>query len=374
MIGDAPPTSGQGAARAPRFHRLVVAEVRRETPEAVSIAFAVPPELANAYRFTPGQHLTLRRIENGGELRRSYSICTPMDGGELRVAIKRVAGGAFSVFANESIRPGDAIDVMTPQGRFGVVPQADSARTYLAVAAGSGITPVMSILRTVLAREPQSRFALIYGNRTAQDIIFKDALDDLKDRYLGRLAVHHVLSREAQEVPLLSGRIDGAKLATLIRASMPIDAIDHAFLCGPGALIAESKTVLEQMGLPAERIHVEYFSTDGLPVEPRAAQRADPSAGAQPVAMAAITLHGAHHEIPVLAGETIVDAGLRAGLEMPYSCRGGMCCTCRAMLTEGEVKMDLNYSLEPWEQAAGYVLTCQSHPTTARVAVDYDHV
>ena len=307
------------------------------------------------------------------ELRRSYSICTALDDGELRIAVKRVAGGAFSMLANEKIKPGDTIDVMTPQGRFGAAPPP-GARTYLAVAAGSGITPIMSILKTVLAREAASRFVLVYGNRNTPGILFKDALDDLKDRYLARLVVHHVLSREPQEVPLLSGRIDGEKLAALVRASMPVAGIDHAFLCGPGALIAESRAALERIGVAPERIHVEYFSTDGMPVEPRTIVSDKPAADAQPMARASITLHGALHEIAVLAGETIVDAGLRAGLEMPYSCRGGMCCTCRAMVTEGAVRMDLNYSLEKWEMEAGFVLTCQAHPTTPRVAVDYDQV
>src|SRR5215204_6427635 len=356
------------------FHRLKIAGIRRETAEAVSIAFAVPPALLDAYKFTPGQHLTLRTQANWRELRRSYSICAGLDDGELRVAVKRVEGGAFSIYANDKMKPGDTIEVMTPQGRFGIMPDPAVARSYLAVAAGSGITPMMSILKSVLTREPHSRLVLIYGNRTAQSIIFRDVLADLKDRHLDRLAIHHVLSREPQEVPLLSGRIDGDKIETLMRAGTPAESIDDAFLCGPGALIANSKAALERLGVSAERIHVEYFSTDGMPVEPRAVRRTATTPSAPPIATAAITLAGAHHDIPVLAGETIVEAGLRAGLDMPYSCRGGMCCTCRAMLLEGEVVMDQNYSLERWEMEAGYVLTCQSHPTTPRVAVDYDHI
>ena len=355
------------------FHSLQVADVRRETPEAVSIAFSVPPALAEDYRFNPGQHLTLRRRAGEEELRRSYSICTSPDEEELRIAVKRVEGGLFSAYANDEIRIGDRIEVMTPQGRFGLAP-GTAGRRILAVAAGSGITPVMSILKTALAREPDSRFVLIYGNRNVRSIIFKDALDDLKDRYLDRLVVNHVLSREPQETPLLSGRIDGEKLAVLARAGLPAESIDHAFLCGPGALIAEGRAALERLGVAPERIHVEYFSADGMPVEPRGA-RATPGVPAiAPVAMAAITLHGAQHDVPVLADETIVDAGIRAGLEMPYSCRGGMCCTCRAKLVQGEVRMDLNYSLEPWELEAGFVLTCQAHPLTPHVALDYDQV
>lgn len=351
------------------FHRLKVADVRRETPEAVSIAFAVPRELTEAYRFNPGQHLTLRTNVNGAEVRRSYSICVAPDDGELRVAVKKVDGGLFSTLANEAIRQGDEIDVMTPQGRFGVALEPNAARTYVAIVAGSGITPVMSILRTVLTHEPKSRVVLIYGNRTTQSIIFREALEDVKDRFMGRFTVHHVLSRERQEIALLDGRIDGGKLDALLH-TLPQGGIDHAFLCGPGGLIEDGKAALTRAGVPAERIHVEYFSADGSPVATRAAYTAaDPQE-----ANVDIVLNGTHHSIPVRGGETIIDAGLRAGLEMPYSCRGGMCCTCRAKVTQGDVRMDTNYSLEPWELEAGYVLTCQSHPVTPKVALDYDQV
>ena len=351
------------------FHRLKIADVRRETPEAVSIAFAVPRELSEAYRFQPGQHLTLRTQVAGAEVRRSYSICVAPDDGELRVAVKKVDGGLFSTLANDAIKTGDEIDVMTPQGRFGVPLDPQAARTYVAIVAGSGITPVMSILRTVLTHEPKSRVVLIYGNRTTQSIIFREALEDVKDRFMGRFTVHHVLSREKQEIDLLGGRIDAAKLDALLK-TLPQDGIDHAFLCGPGGLIEDGKAALARAGVPAERIHVEYFSADGSPIAGKAAYRAVDAQEAN----VDIVLNGTHHAIAVRAGETIVDAGLRAGLEMPYSCRGGMCCTCRAKVTAGEVRMDTNYSLEPWELEAGYVLTCQSHPVTAKVALDYDQV
>jgi ring-1,2-phenylacetyl-CoA epoxidase subunit PaaE len=356
------------------FHTLTVADVRRETPEAVSVAFAVPPDLADDYRFQPGQHLTLRTTLDGAECRRSYSICTAPGDGELRVAVKKVDEGRFSTWVNDALKPGDAVDVMTPQGRFGLSPDPGASRTYLAIAAGSGITPVMSLARTLLAQEPRAEFVLIYGNRSSQSIIFKDELDDLKDRFLERFTVHHVLSREQQELPLLNGRIDAGKIEALIGAIAPAAEIDHVFLCGPGALIEDSKAKLLELGVPAERIHVEYFSTDGAPVPPRPFIPRDANDRTEPVATAQLTLQGGVHVIPVRESETIVDAGLRHGLDMPYSCRGGMCCTCRAMLIEGEVAMDLNYSLEPWELAAGYVLTCQSHPKTPRVVVDYDQV
>lgn len=354
------------------FHPLTVCDVRRETPDAVSIAFAVPPELKDVYRFRPGQHLTLRAQCGGEDVRRSYSICTGLDDGELRVAVKKVEGGIFSTLCNERIKSGDVIDVMTPQGRFGIAPDASQARNYLAIVAGSGVTPVLSLLRTILAREPNSRFALIYGNRSTQSIIFKDALDDLKDRFLGRLIVHHVLSQEKQEIDLLHGRVDSGKIETLLRTFAPAKDIDHAFLCGPGGLIQTGRDTLQRLGMPADRIHVEFFTPDGRPVDVAPRKASGPAD--VPVALAHVTLNGLAHDVPMREGETIIDAGLRAGLEMPYSCRGGMCCTCRAKLTAGEVKMDVNYSLEPWELAAGYVLTCQSHPKSAEIAVDYDAV
>jgi ring-1,2-phenylacetyl-CoA epoxidase subunit PaaE len=355
------------------FHPLKVVDVRRETEDAVSIAFAVPPELKDEYHFHPGQHLTLRSECDGQEIRRSYSICTGLDDPDLRVAVKKVEGGLFSTLCNERIRPGDTIEVMTPQGRFGVMPEPGAARNYLAIAAGSGITPVLSLLRSLLNREPHSRFMLIYGNRTAKDIMFKEALEDLKDRFLGRLVVHHVLSREHQDIELFNGRIDADKIETLLKTFAPANRVDHAFLCGPGALIENAKTTLTRLGTPASNVHIEYFSTDGVPVTPTRRNGAARS-GEAPVAHARVTLHGSLYDIPMLEGETIIDAGERAGIEMPYSCRGGMCCTCRAKLVAGDVEMALNYSLEPWEMEAGYVLTCQSRPKTKEVVVDYDEV
>lgn len=356
------------------FHRLKIADVRRETPDAVSIAFVVPTDLRDAYRFHPGQHLTLRMDKNGEDIRRSYSICTGLDDGELRVAVKKMDGGVFSTLCNDlQFKPGDEIDVMTPQGRFGLTPDPSVARNYLAIVAGSGITPVLSLLRSILRREPNSRFALIYGNRSTPDIIFKEALEDLKDRFVERFVVHHVLSREQQDFALFNGRIDGEKIATLLKTFAAPADIDHAFLCGPGGLIEEGKRALLDLGLPAERVHVEYFSTDGLPVTPRrpTAKAADDQ---PPIAIAHVTFDGSAYDLPIREGETIIDAGLRAGLELPFSCRGGMCCTCRAKLVSGEVRMDTNYSLEPWEMQAGFVLTCQSHPLTKEVTVDYDTV
>jgi ring-1,2-phenylacetyl-CoA epoxidase subunit PaaE len=355
------------------FHALTVRDIRRETDDTVSIAFDVPGELAEAYRFQHGQYLTLRARLDGEELRRSYSICTGVDDGDLRVAVKRVDGGRFSRYASEALKVGDPIEVMTPMGRFTAPLDPAAARHYLAIACGSGITPVMSIIRTVLAREPLSQVTLIYGNRTASSIIFKSALEDLKDRFLGRLAVHHVLSREASDFAIAQGRIDAAKVEALTRL-LPRDAAGrfatHAFLCGPQAMVEETRATLERLGLPAEAIHTELFTTDGAPPRPAAPRRPAATNGLP----LAIRLDGAVHTIAMDPDETVVDAAIRHGLDLPYSCKGGMCCTCRAKLVSGDVAMDQNFSLEPWELAAGYVLTCQSRPNpgSGPVSVDFD--
>lgn len=353
------------------FHKLKVSDLRRETPDAVSIAFDIPATLREAYRFYPGQHLTLRINESGEELRRSYSICAGMDDDELRIAVKKVDGGSVSSWVNEKLHAGDEIEVMTPQGRFGVAPAPDEPRNYLAIAAGSGITPINSMIRTMLTREPKSRFILIYGNRNARSIMFKDQLEDMKDQFLDRLVVHHVLSREPQEIALLSGRLDREKIASLLKISLPAGQIAHAFLCGPGGLVKEGEEALRAFGLEPSRVHIEYFSADGLPVATR-----NPASTivANAAANASITLNGIEYDVPMKAGETIVDAGLRAGLDMPFSCKGGMCCTCRAKLTAGNVEMEHNYSLEDWEMKAGFVLTCQARPLTDNVAIDFDQI
>jgi ring-1,2-phenylacetyl-CoA epoxidase subunit PaaE len=362
---------------APHFHRLTVADLRRETRSAVSIAFTVPPELAEAYAFEPGQYLTLRSTLAGEDTRRSYSICSGLDDGELRVAIKEVDGGLFSNYANKAIKLGDSVEVMTPMGRFTAPLDPRAARAYLGVACGSGITPMMSHVKSILSREPKSRFVLLYGNRSSRDIMFKDALDDLKDKHLGRLAVHHVLSREAQDLALLNGRLDAGKIATLTRASLPKGRIDHAFLCGPQGMMEAAQAALAGLGIPAERVHLELFTPSLPPASPAAlpASRAAPRREArEAIATATVTLDGATHRFPVAADEGVIDAGLRAGLELPFSCKGGMCCTCRARLVSGTVKMVRNYSLEPWEMEQGFVLACQSRPTSPEVVLDFDQV
>ncbi len=352
----------------PRFHKLRVADIRRETADCFSVAFEVPPALAEAYRFAPGQYLTLRVAFDGEEMRRSYSICSGLDDGELRVAIKSLAGGAFSGWARENLLVGGSLDVMTPDGRFGVPIEPGSSRTLVAFAAGSGITPIMAILRTVTVRE-RGRFVLFYGNRTTAGIILREQLEDIKDRYLSRLSVFHVLSRERQDVEVLNGRLDAEKVRLLMRRLVPVEAVDHAFICGPQPMIEGLEKILLDLGLARAQVHVERF-TPGAGGRPTPVKIVPDAPAA---AVASVTFEGVRSEFPVAAGEAIIDAGLRAGLNLPFSCKGGMCCTCRARLLDGKVEMAVNYSLEPWETKAGYVLTCQSRPVTERVVIDYDH-
>jgi ring-1,2-phenylacetyl-CoA epoxidase subunit PaaE len=329
----------------------------------------VPDRLRETYRYTPGQYLTLRARIDGEDVRRSYSICSGLGDGELRVVVKRVEGGAFSGWAGEQLRPGDRLDVMTPGGRFGVPIEPGAARTLVAFAAGSGITPVMAILRTVLRRET-GHFFLFYGNRSSAGIIFRDQLEDLKDSHLARLSVFHVLSREQQDIAMLQGHLDAEKLRLLMRNIVPVESVDHAFVCGPQPMIEGLEKALADLGMARDRIHVERF-TPGVGGRPRPAVVVRAAA---PKAIATVISEGVRADIPVADGEAIIDAAIRAGRSLPYSCKGGMCCTCRARLLEGRVEMAVNYSLEPWETDAGYILTCQAHPVTERVMIDYDQV
>jgi ring-1,2-phenylacetyl-CoA epoxidase subunit PaaE len=355
----------------PRFHRLAISDLRREASDAVSMTFAIPPEFAEDYSFTPGQYLTLRTTLGGEEVRRSYSICSGPDDGEIRIAVKRVDGGAFSSFVTDELKQGDTLDVMTPTGRFGVSPAPDDARIHVGFAAGSGITPILSIVKGVLAREPDSRFFLFYGNRTTAGMLFRGELEELKDRYIDRLSVFHVISGEEQDIPILHGRLDGEKVRVLLRSLVPASEIDHVFICGPSGMSEEIEAACCDLGIAADRIHVERF-VSGLGGKPR--PKAAVPASAPPRAIAALIIDGKRREVLVAEGEAVLDAALRAGVDLPFACKGGMCSTCRARLVEGKAEMDINYSLEPWELAAGFVLTCQAKPVTARVVVDFDHM
>lgn len=355
----------------PKFHRLAIDDFRRETSDAVSMTFAIPDELAGDYSFAPGQYLTLRTTMDGEEVRRSYSICSSPDDHELRIAVKKVDGGAFSSWALDELKSGDELDVMTPTGRFGVAHTPDQARIHVGFAAGSGITPIMSIVRGILAREPNSRFFLFYGNRSTNGILFREALEELKDRFMGRLSVFHVLSQEEQDLPILYGRLDREKIEVLLRAMVPAAAIDHVFVCGPVAMSEEIEKTCLDMGIPAGRVHVERFVSE-FGGKPRPKVQVAPEA--PPKAVASLIVDGKRKDVPLAEGEVILDAALRAGMDLPYACKGGMCSTCRAKIVEGQVTMDVNYSLEPWELEAGFVLTCQSHPLSSRVVVDYDQM
>ena len=355
----------------PRFHRLAVNDLRRESADAVSLTFAIPPALTADYSFNPGQYLTLRTTMEGEEVRRSYSICSGPDDGELRIAVKKVDGGAFSSWAADELKSGDELDVMTPTGRFGVAHSPGEARVHAGFAAGSGITPILSIVKGVLAREPDSRFFLFYGNRTSSGMLFRETLEELKDRFMQRLSVFHVLSGEQQDIPILHGRLDGEKVRLLLRALVPAASVDHVFICGPAGMSEDVEVTCRDIGIPTERIHVERF-VSGLGGKPR--EKKIIAASAPPKALAALVIDGKRREVPVAEDESILDAALRAGMDLPFACKGGMCSTCRARLVEGEAQMEVNYSLEPWELKAGFILTCQARPVSDRVVVDYDHV
>jgi len=363
-----------------KFHPLKVREVRRETSDAVSIAFDVPEDLQDSYRFTPGQYLTLKAEIGGEEVRRSYSICSAAGEGELRVAVKRVSDGVFSRYANDDIAAGDSIDVMEPDGRFTVQPEDQVARNYVAFAAGSGITPIMSIIKSVLGNEPDSAVTLFYGNRSVQGIIFRDELEDLKDRYHERFTLVHLLSGEVQEAPLLNGRIDAEKAGSLVDTLLQIDDVDAFLICGPGDMITSVSDALQNRGVPEAKIRFEMFTpAGGVPKsKPATVRSATPAEDGNPALEAGdadvtVILDGVRTQFKLGAdGDNIMQAARAAGADAPFSCTGGVCATCRARLLEGQVEMDANFALSEEELGMGYVLTCQSHPRTQKIVVDYD--
>ena len=345
------------------FHPLTVAAVRPEGDGAVCVSFDVPDEMRETFRHRPGQYLTLRRRLEGREVRRSYSIaCAPGDG--LCVGVRRVPGGAFSDWA-QALAPGDVVEAMPPEGRF-VLGEEGSV---LLIAAGSGVTPMVAIAARTLERGGSA--TLVYGNRTASSIMFKDALEAMKDRHMGRFRLIHVLSREEQDVELLNGRVDGAKVAALARAGIVDPAgVDAVFLCGPGEMIDDVSGALRGLGLPDERIRFERFGTEGATQRPRSARA---EAAAASGARVDVVLDGARRSFVVAEGDgSVIEAAERAGLELPWSCRGGMCCTCRCRIEAGSAEMAVNYSLEPWEVEAGFTLACQARPTSDRLVLDFD--
>ncbi len=360
--------AGGLAHRLPVFHPLTVERVEPLTDEAVTVSFAVPDELAGDYEFRAGQHLTLRRHIGGEEIRRTYSICAAEGSGQLRVAVKRLPGGMFSTWVTERLRPGEVVDVMTPTGRFTVELAPERARAYAAVAAGSGITPVLSLCSTILAVEPASTVTLLYGNRTTRDVMFLEELADLKDRHPDRFTLVHVLSREPQDVELFSGRLDADRLRRFLDTLLPPAEVDEWFLCGPFAMVEGAREALHSAGVPSRAIHLELFHVEGQP--PRGTVEA--AGSDRPAVSATVTLAGRSTSFDLDPRDTVLEGTLRVRPDAPFACKGGVCGTCRARLVAGEVEMERNYALEDDELAAGYVLACQSHPRGDRVVLDYD--
>ena len=357
----------------PKFHSLKVSDVRRETKDCVSIAFEVPEELKENYRFLQGQYLTLRETINGEDIRRSYSICSSVQEPELRVAIKEVPNGRFSQWANRELRAGHVMQVMTPMGNFGTSLNPDQKKNYLLVAAGSGITPIFSIAKSILSIEQESEVILLFGNRFFQSIVFRDQLEDLKDRYLGRFRVFHILSAEPNDVDLFSGRIDKSKLDGFAKGFIRMDVVDEVFVCGPEPLIRTVQDFAGSHGINEAHIHFELFGspnpTAGSP------QQEESTAKTESGSRCAVTIifDGQENNFFMpMDGTAILDAAQSSGMDIPFSCKGGMCCTCRAHVSDGAATMKVNYALEPGEVESGYVLTCQAVPTSEHITVDFD--
>ena len=360
------------------FHPLRVRQVLPDTAEAVIVAFDVPPALREVFSFTQGQYLTLRTDIDGQDLRRSYSICAGVDDGELRVGVRKVRGGVFSNWINTHLKPGDVIQVMAPQGRFFVPLDPLARRHHVGIAGGSGVTPLLSTMKTVLAREPHSHFTLIYGNRQLKSTMFKEELEDLKNRYLSRLVLHHVFSDEHTDAPLNHGIMNRDKISDFLRSVVPAAGIDQVFICGPFQMNDEAEAALLAAGVPEDRIHIERF---GVPLPLASAGQGsvvdavihESMPGDIETARIVIVRDGMRREIAFRKGQpSILDAASAAGLEVPFSCTSGVCGTCRAKLLEGEVRMERNFALDKNEVAKGFVLTCQAHPLTPLVVLSFD--
>ncbi len=346
--------------------------MQKETEDCVSITFAVPEGLKDIFQFKQGQNLTIKKILNGEELRRNYSICSSPFDQALRVAVKKVEGGAFSTWANEELKAGDYLEVMPPTGKFYTELDPSQKKAYAAFTAGSGITPILSIIKTTLHTEPQSTFTLVYGNRTKASIIFKEELEALKDKFIDRFRVYHVLSREKTDAQINNGRIDTAKLDLFFDKVIDVNRCDEFFLCGPEEMIFCIRGYLAGKGVPAEKVHFELFTVPG---QKKAAISHQSSAiqDQGPVSKISVKLDGIMFDFDLSQeGESILDAALKQGADLPYACKGGVCTTCKAKLLLGEVSMDVNWGLEPDEVEQGFVLTCQAHPTTETVTVDFD--
>lgn len=353
------------------FHKLQVKEVKAETPDCVSIAFIIPENLKHEFLFEQGQNITIKKEIDGEDIRRSYSICSAPFENELRVAVKKVDEGKFSSFANTNLKAGDEIDVLPPTGKFNTKLNADNAKQYLAFAAGSGITPIISIIKTTLQTEAASQFTLVFGNRGRNSIIFFEELEGLKNKYLNRFNFINILSREKTDAPINFGRIDFNKLTELNKL-VDYKNTDDFFICGPEEMIFCVKEFLEANGIEQKKIHFELFTTPGQK-KSAISNRQSTIENSGPQSKITVKLDGRSFDFTLgFNGENILDAALKQGADLPFACKGGVCCTCKAKLLEGEVDMEVNWGLEQEEVDQGFILTCQSHPKTARVVVDFD--
>ncbi len=357
------------------FYPLRISQIRRETDNAVCLSFDVPDALADRFTFIQGQYLTLRSDIDGRDVRRSYSICSGVDEGLLQVAVKRVQGGVFSTFANESLGIGGSIDVMPPMGTFFTRLHENNEHNYLCIAAGSGITPILSIIKTILSQEPKGHVTLLYGNQRVATIMFKEELAAIKNKHLPRFQWINILSRERQDIEILNGRINNKKGGELIRHLLDLHSVHAFFLCGPEAMISEVSRGLRAEGVDEGRIHYELFAASADDAAARVArhhERAMKMAGM--VSAVTVVADGRETQFELTAdGENILDGALDNGVDLPFACKGGVCATCKAKLIDGEVDMDLNHALQQDELDAGYVLTCQAHPMTDKVVIDFDH-
>jgi ring-1,2-phenylacetyl-CoA epoxidase subunit PaaE len=355
-----------------KFYPVTVADVRRETRDAIILTLDVPDEHREAFRFSPGQYLTLRTNIDGDEVRRSYSICAAPSEDRLRVGIKKIAGGVFSNWVSEQLAPGQVIEAMPPMGNFFVPLDQTRKRHFVGFAAGSGITPLLSIIKTTLVAEPQSSFTLFYGNRASSSIMFREELEDLKNDHLERFSLIHILSREQQDIDLFNGRLSKAKCDQLLDHWIDASSIDTAFICGPQDMMLGVAQSLEEHGLDKRQIKFELFATS-TPSRRQRRLEAAAAEEAKNLCEATIVIDGRARTLSFEKGTaSVLDAATNEGLELPYACKGGVCSTCRAMLVEGEVDMDANFALEDYEIARGYILTCQSYPVSDKILVDFD--
>jgi len=353
------------------FHKLSVKEVRKETPDCVSIAFVIPDLLKKDFEFAQGQNITIKKNIDGEEIRRSYSICTAPFENELRVAVKKVDGGKFSFYANTDLKKGDELDILPPTGKFNTQLKKENNKQYVAFVAGSGITPVISIIKTTLQAEPQSSFTLIFGNRGRSSIIFFEELEALKNKYLNRFNFINILSRERTDAPINSGRIDQDKLTDLGKL-IHYKNTDEFFICGPEEMIFCVKDFLEQRGIDKKKVHFELFTTPGQKKSTVDSSQ-KPTNNEGPKSKITVKLDGRSFDFDLgFNNDSILDAALKQGADLPFACKGGVCCTCKAKLISGEVEMDVNWGLEQEEVDEGFILTCQSHPKTETVVVDFD--